>query len=160
MVVGRQPITFGTRKARVPAAKMLHAPEWPCPGRAPSAQNGPKSPKTGPGASVGGPRRVRCPSRWTQSTRVLFGSPLGRFWTRVAPKRCPLGPKRVQLGPECGPRAEPEQWQERCAGAFPKSRVESLDRQPAPTLRPIDTVPIAKENAARAVRGWRHPLYM
>ena len=46
--MGRQTITFGTRKARVPAAKGLSAPEWPCLGRAPGgapsgrARNWPK----------------------------------------------------------------------------------------------------------------------
>ena len=39
MVLGRQTITFGTQKAGVPAAKVLHASEWPCPWQAPS---GPK----------------------------------------------------------------------------------------------------------------------
>ena len=43
MVVKRQTITFGTRKARVLAAEVLRAPEWPCPGRAPGgAASGPK----------------------------------------------------------------------------------------------------------------------
>ena len=50
-----------------PGAKVVHAPEWPCPGRAPGgapsgpemARNGPKSPKTGLGASVGWPVHVR-----------------------------------------------------------------------------------------------------
>ena len=31
-------------------------------------------------------------------------------WTHVAPKRCPLGPKWVHLGPECVPRAETKKW--------------------------------------------------
>ena len=42
-VLGRQTITFGTRKARVSAAEVLRAPEWSCPGRAPGgAPSGPK----------------------------------------------------------------------------------------------------------------------
>ena len=46
MVLGRQTITFGTRKARVPAAQVLQAPEWLCPGRAPGgALSGPKMTK-------------------------------------------------------------------------------------------------------------------
>ena len=43
MVLGRHAITFGTRKARVPVAKVLLAPEGPCPGRAPGGPpSGPK----------------------------------------------------------------------------------------------------------------------
>ena len=71
---------------------------------------GPKSPKTGPCAFVRCPTRSRCPSRWTQSTWVLFGLPFGRVRTHAAPKRCPLGPESVHLGPECVLRAETENW--------------------------------------------------
>ena len=55
-------------------------------------------------------RRFRGPSRWTHSTWVLFGLPFGRVRTCVAPKRCPLGPKWVQLGPQRVLRAETEKW--------------------------------------------------
>ena len=36
--------------------------------------------------------------------------PFARVWTHVAPKRCPLGPKWINLGPECVLRAETEKW--------------------------------------------------
>ena len=36
----------------------------------------------------------------------LLGLPFRRVWTHVAPKRCPLGPKWVHLGPECVLQAE------------------------------------------------------
>mmetsp|Transcript_128590 Transcript_128590/g.222139 ORF Transcript_128590/g.222139 Transcript_128590/m.222139 type:complete len:146 (+) Transcript_128590:164-601(+) len=39
MVLGRQTIASGFQKARVPAAKVLHAPEWPCPGQAAGGKN-------------------------------------------------------------------------------------------------------------------------
>ena len=112
MVLGRQTITFGTRKARVPAAEVLRAPEWPCAGRAPcGTASGPKMTQSNQkSASVGGPRKFRCPSLRTKSTWVLFGWPLGRVWTHVAPKRCPLGPNWVHLGPECVLPAETEKW--------------------------------------------------
>ena len=44
MVLGHQTISFGTRKAHDPEAQALHAPEWPCPRRAPpGAPSGPKT---------------------------------------------------------------------------------------------------------------------
>ena len=43
MVLGRQTISFGIRKACVSAAELLRAPEWPCLGQAPGgAPSGPK----------------------------------------------------------------------------------------------------------------------
>ena len=128
MVLGRQTITLGTRKARAPAAKVLCAPEWPCP-----AQAGPKWPKitkNRPWCLRGAAQKVPLSKLMDKSTWVLFGLPFGCVWTHVAPKRCPLGPKWVHLGPESVLRGETEKW--------PYLRLDGQNRES------VDTFPMCK----------------
>ena len=111
MVSRRQTMAFGNWKARVSAAKILHAPEWPCPERAPGGTpSGPKLNKKGPWCLRGGPRKFCCPKCWTKSTWVLIGLPFCCVWPLVAPKRCPLGPKMGSSGPECVLQAGTKKW--------------------------------------------------
>ena len=84
MVLGRQPITFGTRKARVPAAEVLHAPKWPCP-----AQAGPKWPKltkNGPRGLRRGPQKVPLSKLMDKinygTVLVAFLALFGSIWPR------------------------------------------------------------------------------
>ena len=115
MVLGRRTITFGTQKARVLAAKELQAPEWPCLGRAPGgATSGPKMAqnhqKRAPVPPWGPPEGSVVQVDGQNQLGYCLGLPFGRVWTHVAPKRCPLGPKWVHLGPECVLRAETKKW--------------------------------------------------
>ena len=85
-----------TRKARVPAAKVLHAPEWPCPGRAPGgAPSGPKITKNGPWCLPGGPQKVPL-------SKLMDKINLGTFWVAFSLSLDPRGPKTVSVGPKMG----------------------------------------------------------
>ena len=56
-------------------------------------QAGPKSPNTGPGASLGG--------GGGGGQKVPLYNLVDKIKLNVAPERCPLDPKWVHLGPEC-----------------------------------------------------------
>ena len=128
----RKTITFGTRKARVPVAKVLRAPEWPCPVQAPGgAPSGPKITKTGPPCLRGGVQKVPLSTLMDKINLGTVWVPFGRVWAHVAPKRCPLGQKWVHLAPECVLRAETEKW--------PYLGLERLNRESVdiyPTCKP------------------------
>ena len=96
MVSRRQTMAFGNWKARVSAAKILHAPEWPCPERAPGGTpSGPKLNKKGPWCLRGGAQKVLL-------SKVLDKINLGI--DRVAVLLClaPCGPETVSVGPKNG----------------------------------------------------------
>ena len=114
MVLGRQTITFGTRKARVrkarvPAAKVLGAPECAVPG--PGPQVGPQAGPQWPTITKNGPPEGSVVQVDGQNQLGYCSGYLwGRVWTPVAPKQCPLGPKWVRLAPECVLWAETKKW--------------------------------------------------
>ena len=108
MVLGRQTIPFGTRKTRVPAAKVLYAPAWPCLGGPRWVPKWPKITKNGPRCLRTGPQKVPL-------SKLMGKTNLGTFWVAFwpcldlcGPKMVSVGPKWVHLGPECVLRAETE----------------------------------------------------
>ena len=108
MVLGRPPtISVGGRKARVPAAEVLRAPEWPCPGRAPGgAPSGPKITRNGPRCLCVGPQKVPL-------SKLMDKINLGTVWVAFWPCLDPCGPKTVSVGPKTGsfgPRVCPAGW--------------------------------------------------
>ena len=125
---------FGTRKACVLPANVLHTPQWPCPGFAPggpqAGQKWPKITKNGPQFLRGGPQKVSLPRLMDKINLDAFWVAFGPVWTHVAPKRCPLGPKSVHLGPKCVLRAQTEKWP-----------YLGLD---GPTCESVDTFPTCK----------------
>ena len=91
--MGRQTVSFGTRKARVPAAEVLRAPEWPWPRRAPGwAPKGPKLTKNGPRCLRGGPRKGPL-------SKLMDEINLGTVWVALWPCLDLCGPETVSVGP-------------------------------------------------------------
>ena len=69
MVLGRQTMAFGTPKASFLVAKVLHAPEWQCPGRAPLRVRG-----------------IFGLAVWPLVVRWLWE--ISHLWEKIAPKGC------------------------------------------------------------------------
>ena len=68
-------------------------------------QNGPKSPKPGPGNSETAAGRVCHPLSRTESTLAMFGLPFRCVLTNFCPQVVPVGPIRPRLVPDCVPRS-------------------------------------------------------
>ena len=101
MVLGRHATTFGTRRVHVPATKALHAPEWPCSGRAPAgAPSGRKITNNGPRCLREGPQKVPL-------SKLMDKLNLGTVWVAFWPCLDPCG---FIWAPNVSQRAETEKW--------------------------------------------------
>ena len=93
----------GTRKARVSAAEVLRAPEWPCPGRAPGgAPSEPKMAqnhqKRAPVPPWGGPEGSLVEIDGKNQLGYCSGLPFGRVWSAVLHLvRAPRAPRATEL---------------------------------------------------------------
>ena len=93
MVLGRQTITFATRKARVSAAEVLP----PC-ARVAVPGAGP----TGPKLTQSGPRCLRGEPQKGPFSELVDSINLGTVWVAFWPCLDPWGPETVSAGPRMG----------------------------------------------------------